>query len=88
MPDASHDRVEVRCPVVGYQLNFGRCRVYQGGLPCGQILECYQGRVPASEILRNSLGAGTFRQLFLQDGPRRSREALQQAESLKHRRAG
>jgi hypothetical protein len=87
MPDATYDQVEVRCPVAGYQLNFGHCRVYQGGLPCGKILECYQGRVPASEVLRKSLGNTTYQRLFMREGQRRSKEALEAAERLKRRRA-
>jgi hypothetical protein len=87
MPDATFDRVEVRCPIAGYQLNFGQCRVHQGGLPCGKILVCYQGRIPVSEVLRKSLGNNTYQRLFMREGQRRSQEALEAAESLKRRRA-
>lgn len=59
------DHIEVRCPQLGHQINFGYCRQRTEGLPCTRAIDCFYLKFPVQKYFRLVLKKETFRRLFI-----------------------
>jgi hypothetical protein len=50
MIDAS-DTLEIYCPHLGMVVTFHYCRRVQSGLPCRNLLGCWEERLPVADFL-------------------------------------
>jgi len=48
-----HDGQEAYCRSLGHYVRFGYCRAAGGELPCARVTECWAGRIPVEEYLRD-----------------------------------
>jgi hypothetical protein len=47
----SFDNLEIYCPHLGMVITFNYCRRTQSGLPCRNLLGCWEERIPVAEFL-------------------------------------
>jgi hypothetical protein len=47
----SLDTLEIYCPHLGMVITFNYCRRAQSGLPCRNLLGCWEERIPAADFL-------------------------------------
>jgi hypothetical protein len=45
------DNLEIYCPHLGMVITFHYCRRVQAGLPCRNLLGCWEERIPAADFL-------------------------------------
>jgi hypothetical protein len=48
----TYDERECYCRSLGHYVRFGYCRTAGGELPCPRVAECWTGRFPVEEFLR------------------------------------
>jgi hypothetical protein len=58
-----YDHRETYCRSLGDCVHFSYCRSAGGNEPCGQILDCWIGRLPVAEFLREHYGPHMLRRL-------------------------
>ncbi len=85
MPYRAFDHLEVRCPRMGHQINFGYCRTMNQGLPCARALTCFYYSFPVEAYFRRVLKEETFARIFLSEGPGRYESFLQTLSEAKER---
>lgn len=61
------DGLEAYCRSLGHYVRFGYCRAAGGELPCERVTECWAGRIPVEEYLREHF---TPQELELSFAPR------------------
>ena len=64
MPHEAFDRIVIRCPKLGGEVDFGYCRRVQEGFPCARALTCFDLRFPVVDYFRLVLKEETFERCF------------------------
>jgi hypothetical protein len=82
------DHIEVRCPKMGHQINFGYCRAMSDGLPCARAINCFYYSFPAEAYFRRVLKEETFARIFLSEQPNRYESFLKTVSEAKERLEG
>jgi hypothetical protein len=59
-----YDHHETYCRSLGDCIHFSYCRVAGGQEPCGKILDCWIGRLPIVEYLRDAYSAEVLQHLL------------------------
>jgi hypothetical protein len=78
-----YDRRETYCRSLGDCIHFSYCRAAGGAEPCDKILDCWIGRLPIVEFLREHYGQQVLQKLA---SPRQDR--LQRLASIAERTLG
>lgn len=79
------DHIQVRCPRMGHQIDFGYCRAMSDGLPCPQAINCFYYTFPVEAYFRRVLKEETFARIFLSEKPGRYESFLQTVSEAKER---
>ena len=61
------DTVNIRCPRLGHQINFGYCRSENNGLPCFKTLDCWYSHFNVHAYLKEKLTQEDFKKVFLKE---------------------
>lgn len=85
MPYRVFDHIEVRCPKMGHQINFGYCRTVSDGLPCPRAIDCFYYTFPVEAYFRRVLKEETFARIFLAEHLNRYESFLQTVSDAKER---
>ncbi len=85
MPYKVFDHIEVRCPRMGHQINFGYCRAMSDGLPCSRSITCFYYTFPVEAYFRRVLKDETFASIFLSEKPGRYESFLRTVSEAKER---
>ena len=64
MSHEAFDKVVIRCPKLGGEVDFGYCRQVDQGLPCARALTCFELRFPVASYFKLVLREETFRRCF------------------------
>jgi len=59
-----YDHLETYCRSLGDCIHFSYCRAAGGPRPCSKILDCWIGRLPVVEFLKNNYSAEVLEQVF------------------------
>ena len=76
-----YDHHETYCRSLGGCVFFSYCRVAGGARPCSKILDCWIGRLPVVEFLKNNYSAEVLEQVFAPQ-PGRIQRILDTAEKV------
>ena len=49
-----HDNLEIYCPQMGTLITFNYCRRVQSGLPCRNVVNCWETRIPIGSFLKDN----------------------------------
>ena len=80
------ERLTMRCPRLGHQIEFSYCRTENRGLPCFKTLDCWYTRFPVEEFLKKELSPEEWKQAF--ESPSKPKvqsllELIEEAKNLK-----
>ncbi len=62
------DKIEIRCPRLGHQVNFSYCRSENQGIPCFKSLDCWFNTFNVQDYLKDKLPKEDFEKAFLNKG--------------------
>ena len=65
-----HDHLEIRCPLLGHQLNFSYCRSTNLSQPCRKILDCWFVRFQVQEFVETHFPKGTLEDIAAPPKPK------------------
>lgn len=60
------ENLEMRCPRLGHEVNFGYCLRESGDLPCQRVILCWQVVFPVEHYLRSRLTPDQWERRFHQ----------------------
>ncbi|MBW1981071.1 MAG: hypothetical protein JRJ12_07600 [Deltaproteobacteria bacterium] len=81
-----YDHLEIRCPKLGHQVNFGYCRQENNTLPCARAILCWQPYFPVALYLREKLTRAEWDRCFNQQPKEKIVSLLELIEAAKKRR--
>jgi hypothetical protein len=58
-----YDRYETYCRSLGDCIHFSYCRAAGGSEPCGNILDCWIGRLPVAEFVKKHYSSEVLQRL-------------------------
>jgi hypothetical protein len=85
MPYRAFDKIEIRCPQLGGEVNFGYCRTVAQGLPCSRALVCFELKFPVAAYFERVLKPETYDRVFNTPQPGRLEKFLSTVHEAKKR---
>ena len=81
-----YDHHETYCRSLGDCINFSYCRAAGGQEPCGRILDCWVGRLPIVEFLKENYTPDVLKRVFAPP-PSRLERIISAAERVARNKA-
>ena len=59
-----YDKERIYCRRLGHWLSFTYCRQEKNGLPCFKIMDCWFGKLPIEDFLKENFKEGEISYIF------------------------